>query len=92
MLLPQFRHPDATPNAYSVFGFAVILIFMEALILYFDNWLSFGIFLFVYLLTVLFIAVDTYYVGVGRSSLKVTFEISKLFCCCLCRKPKVLTF
>uniref|UniRef100_A0A0K2UJV3 Uncharacterized protein n=1 Tax=Lepeophtheirus salmonis TaxID=72036 RepID=A0A0K2UJV3_LEPSM len=62
----QFRHPDATANAYSTFGFVGFLVLLEALALYTSSWLVYFPFFLLYVVTTLFIAIDSYFMGLGR--------------------------
>ena len=88
-LFVQFRHPDASPTAYSVFGFTAYLIFIEAIVLYFHTWWMYGAFLVTYVIMTLYLAFDTYYVGVDRIDSKVAMFLAKVFCKKLKDKSKV---
>ena len=75
--LYQFRHPDATANAYSTFGLLGLVVFLEALALYSSSWIVYGIFLGCYIATTIFIAFDCYYLGVGRTDFLVAVALAK---------------
>ena len=62
----EFRHPDATPNAYSTMGALGILVLIEALALYSSSWIVYGLFLAFYVGMTIFIAFDAYYLGIGK--------------------------
>ena len=62
----QFRHPDASPNAYSFFAFLGGIVLLEAMALYIHSWWVYGGFMLFYATMVVYIAVDCYYMGVGR--------------------------
>ena len=85
----QFRHPVASPTAYSVFGFTAFLIFIEAVVLYAHNWWTYGAFLLIYVIMTVYLAFDTYYIGVDRVDSKVAVFLAKVFCKKLRAKPKV---
>jgi hypothetical protein len=74
---PQFRHPDANANAFSFFFFLGGIVLLEALALYSDSWWVYGIFLLCYVGTTLFIAIDCYFMGVGRLDHKIGKELAK---------------
>lgn len=73
----QFRHPDATANAYSTFGLLGVLILIEALALYWTSWLIFAIFLAFYIVATVFISFDCYYIGIGRLDSKIAILLAK---------------
>ena len=73
----QFRHPDATANAYSIFMILGVLVLLEALTLYSSSWLIFAVFLAFYLTMTIFIAFDIYYNGVGRLDRSITWLLAK---------------
>lgn len=75
--LYQFRHPDATANAYSTFAFLGVLVFVEAMALYTSSWWMFGPFLIFYVAMTIFIAFDCYYIGVGRLDKKLSLILAK---------------
>ena len=62
----QFRHPDTTANAFSIFALLGVLILIEAVVLNVNSWLAFSSFLAFYLSMIIFISFDTYYNGIGR--------------------------
>ena len=64
--LYQFRHPDATANAYSTIGLLGGVVFIEALALYSSSWIVYGLFLACYISMTIFIAFDAYYLGIGK--------------------------
>ena len=64
--LYQFRHPDANANAYSFFCILGAIVLLEAMTIYFSSWWVYGPFLIFYVAMTVFIAVDSYYMGVGR--------------------------
>ena len=73
----QLRHPDATPTAFSIFGFVAILISIEAVLFYFDNRWMYGLFLTSYVIMTVYLAFNTYYVGVSHID---TMFIAKVMC------------
>ena len=74
----QFRHPDTTPNALSVFALLVVLIFLEAVILNFNNtWYAYGVFLFFYLAMSIFVSFNVYYDGIGRIDSTIAVALIK---------------
>ena len=62
----QFRHPDTTANAFSIFSLLGVLILIEAVVLNVNSWFAFSSFLVFYLSMIIFISFDTYYNGIGR--------------------------
>ena len=62
----QFRHPDTTANAFSIFALLGVLILIEAVVLNVNSWLTFTSFLVFYLSMIIFISFDTYYNVIGR--------------------------
>jgi hypothetical protein len=77
MKLYQFRHPDATFNAYLTFGLLGIVILLEAMALYSTSWLVYGLFLVSYVSMTIFVAFDNYYIGVGLMDYKLAFTLAK---------------
>jgi len=75
--LYQFRHPDATPNAYSTMGALGILVLIEALALYSSSWIVYGLFLAFYVGMTIFIAFDAYYLGIGRTDYVIALALAK---------------
>ena len=73
----QFRHPDATANAYSIFMILGALVLLEALTLYSSSWWIFIVFLGFYIGMTIFIAFDIYYNGVGRLDRSITWLLAK---------------
>ena len=74
----QFRHPDTTPNALSVFALLGVLIFLEAVILTFNNtWYAYGVFLFFYLAMSIFVSFNVYYDGIGRIDSTIAVALIK---------------
>eukprot|EP00095_Tigriopus_kingsejongensis_P000166 maker-scaffold487_size158652-snap-gene-0.34 protein:Tk00166 transcript:maker-scaffold487_size158652-snap-gene-0.34-mRNA-1 annotation:"sid1 transmembrane family member 1" len=73
----QFRHPDANANAYSFFYFLGGIVLLEALTLYSYSWWVYSLFLAVYSLMIVFIAVDCYFIGVARLDSKITLVLIK---------------
>ena len=73
----QFRHPDANANAYSFFFFLGGIVLLEALTIYSHSWLIFGPFLLLYVAMTVFIAVDCYFIGIGRLDSRITKELAK---------------
>ena len=73
----QFRHPDATANAYTIFMLLGALVLLEALTLYSSSWWIFIIFLAFYISMTIFIAFDIYYNGVGRIDRSITWLLAK---------------
>jgi hypothetical protein len=73
----QFRHPDATANAYSIFMLLGALVLLEALTLYSSSWWIFAVFLAFYLGMTIFISFDVYYNGVGRLDRSITCLLAK---------------
>ena len=59
----QFRHPDITSNAYTVFSFISVALFLEVIGYYFNNVVFWAVFLFAYLFIILSFIVHTYYYG-----------------------------
>ena len=72
----QFRHPDTTANAFSIFALLGIIIFLEALLLHFDSWFTHAIFLVFYISMVIFVSFDTYYNGIGRIDITVAWLLA----------------
>ena len=62
----QFRHPDTTANAFSIFAILGVLIFFEAVILHLNTWYAYVSFLAFYLSMSIFVSFDVYYNGIGR--------------------------
>ena len=73
----QFRHPDATANAYSIFMYLGALVLLEALTLYSSSWWIFTIFLSFYLIMTTFLAFDLYYNGIGRLDRSIAWLLAK---------------
>jgi len=61
-----------------VFGFAACLVLVEAMVLCFPNWWTYGTFLGLYMATTAFVAFDTYYIGVGRIDSGVALFLARL--------------
>jgi hypothetical protein len=49
---------------------------VEAFVLYFNNWMTFGPFIGFYLAMTVFIAFDGYYIGLGRLNFKLALELA----------------
>ena len=62
----QFRHPDTTANAFSIFALLGVLILLEALILNINSWIAYISFLTFYVSMIIFLSFDIYYNGIGR--------------------------
>ena len=62
----QFRHPDTTANAFSIFALLGVLILLEALILNINSWFAYMLFLAFYVSMIIFVSFDIYYNGIGR--------------------------
>ena len=62
----QFRHPDTTANAFSIFAILGVLIFFEAVILHLNTWYAYVSFLAFYVSMSIFVSFDVYYNGIGR--------------------------
>lgn len=73
----QFRHPDANANAYSFFYTLAAILMAEALTLYTSSWSIYILFIFFYIGMTIFIAVDCYYVGIGRLHHKIGWVLAK---------------
>ena len=73
----QFRHPDANANAYSFFYTLAAILMAEALTLYTSSWYIYILFIFFYIGMTIFIAVDCYYVGIGRLHHKIGWVLAK---------------
>ena len=73
----QFRHPDANANAYSFFYFLGGIVLLEALALYSYSWWVYGIFIFMYVMMTIFIAIDCYFMGVGRLDGEIAKVLAK---------------
>ena len=72
----QFRHPDTTANAYSIFALLGVLIFLEALILHSNSWVAYILYILFYVSMVIFISFDTYYNGIGRIDTTVAWMLT----------------
>lgn len=59
----QFRHPDATSNAYTVFSLISLALLLEVLGIYFTHIFFWGLFLALYVLAILLFVIHTYYHG-----------------------------
>jgi len=75
--LYQFRHPDATANAYATMGVLGVLVLIEALALYSSSWAVYGLFLVCYVGMTIFIAFDAYYLGIGRTDYVIALALAK---------------
>ena len=73
----QFRHPDANANAYSFFYTLAAILMAEALTLYTSSWYIYILFILFYIGMTIFIAVDCYYVGIGRLHHKIGWVLAK---------------
>ena len=62
----QFRHPDTTANAFSIFALLGVLILLEALILHINTWYAYVLFMAFYVSMSIFVSFDVYYNGIGR--------------------------
>ena len=82
----QFRHPDANANAYSFFYTLAAILIAEAFTLYTSSWWFYILFILFYIGMTIFIAVDCYYVGIGRLHHKIGWVLAKELLGCL-KKP-----
>ena len=73
----QFRHPDANANAYSFFSFLGGIVLLEAVALYSHSWWVYGAFILFYIVATIFIAVDCYYMGIGRLDSTIAKTLAK---------------
>ena len=73
----QFRHPDTTANAFSIFAFLGVLILLEALILHINSWYAYALFLVFYVSMTIFVSFDVYYNGIGRIDKTIAFLLTK---------------
>jgi hypothetical protein len=73
----QFRHPDANANAYSFFYTLTLILILEALTLYSASWWVYGCFILMYIGGTIFIAIDCYYIGIGRLHHSIAFVLTK---------------
>ena len=73
----QFRHPDANANAYSFFYTLAAILMVEAITLYTSSWIIYILFILFYIGMTIFIAVDCYYVGIGRLHHKIGWALAK---------------
>ena len=79
----QFRHPDANANAYSFFYTLAAILIAEAFTLYTSSWWFYILFILFYIGMTIFIAVDCYYVGIGRLHHKIGWVLAKELLGCL---------
>ena len=73
----QFRHPDTTANAFSIFALLGVLILLEALILNINSWPVYILFLAFYISMAIFVSFDTYYNGIGRIDTTIAILLIK---------------
>ena len=73
----QFRHPDTTANAFSIFGILGVLVFLEALILHSNSWLAYILYLGFYVTMIIFVSFDSYYNGIGRLDVTIAWLLIK---------------
>ncbi len=88
--LYQFRHPDATANAYGFFYVLSGILVAEALTLYVTSWWLYLLFIFFYIGMTFFIAIDCYYHGVGRLHHRIGFVIARDQVLGFFKQPRVL--
>ena len=86
--LYQFRHPDGLVNAYSFFYFLSFLLVFQIFPLYSTNWYVFGIFIALYILGTIYVAHDSYYVGLGRLDYIVASTLAQRSLCGCCRTKR----
>ena len=73
----QFRHPDTTANAFSIFALLGVLILLEALILHINTWYAYTLFLIFYVSMTIFVSFDVYYNGIGRIDSTIAWLLFK---------------
>ena len=73
----QFRHPDTTANAFSIFGILGFLILLQALLLETNSWCAYVLYLGFYLSMIIVLAFDFYYNGIGRLDNSIAWLLIK---------------